>query len=368
MNQGAPSILDLIGEQRPLLDVRAPGEFARGSLPGAVNLPLLDDDQRAQIGLCYKQQGAEAAVELGHHLISGELKLRRIHHWAHFFRDHPDGVLFCYRGGLRSAITQQWLRELGLDIPRIEGGYKAARQLLISQLELLSQQRLLRIGGRTGTGKTDVLVTLPNALDFEGAANHRGSAFGSQLSPQPSQVDFEHRIVRDWLCMGTPDRVIVEDESRGIGTCYFPTEFHLRLQQMELVMLDAPMDERIARIRRDYVDDRLARLQSKYPDHGFALFSEWLLASLQRIRKRLGGERTRELTALMQRALDAQLQRGDASGHDGWIHRLLHDYYDPMYDYQRSRKAEQIVFSGHAAEVAAFATDWLGPPSPNDND
>ncbi len=359
MSETSRFILELLIEQRPLLDVRAPEEFRKGSLPGAINLPLLDDDQRAQVGLCYKQQGSKAAVDLGHRLISGDLKLRRIHRWADFFRQHPDGVLFCFRGGMRSAITQQWLMELGFDVPRIEGGYKAARQLLMAQLEALSHQRLLRIGGRTGTGKTDVLLTLPKALDFEGAANHRGSAFGNQLTPQPSQVDFEHRVVSDWLQLGQASRLVVEDESRGIGTCYFPTEFHQRLQHKELVMLEAPMEERIDRIKRDYVEHRLARLMIEYPDHGFALFSDWLLGSLQRIKKRLGGERTSELTELMQSALQHQRHHNDAGEHDAWILRLLRDYYDPMYDHQISRKANLIVFSGNAGEVADFASKWL---------
>lgn len=111
-------------EQRPLVDLRAPAEFARGSFPTAVSLPLMSDEERAKVGTCYKYYGQQAAINLGHKLVSGQLKADRIAAWARFARMHPNGALFCWRGGLRSQITQQWLAEAGIDYPRVAGAIR----------------------------------------------------------------------------------------------------------------------------------------------------------------------------------------------------------------------------------------------------
>lgn len=112
----------------PMMDVRAPVEFAKGAFPGVLNLPLMNDEERQKVGTCYKQRGQEAAIALGHSLVSGEIKNGRIAAWAAFAKVHPHGVLYCFRGGLRSQITQQWLQsEVGIAYPRVIGGYKAMR-------------------------------------------------------------------------------------------------------------------------------------------------------------------------------------------------------------------------------------------------
>ena len=122
MGRSVDHYLEIFQSGAPLLDVRAPIEYSRGSFPGAVNLPLLSDEQREKIGIAYKNEGHQAAVDLGYQLISGDLKLRRIHDWAEFCREHPDGYLYCFRGGMRSKIVQEWLLELGIDYPRVAGG------------------------------------------------------------------------------------------------------------------------------------------------------------------------------------------------------------------------------------------------------
>ena len=117
----------------PMMDVRAPIEFAQGAFPGVVNLPLMNNEERQKVGTCYKQRGQEAAIALGHSLVSGETKNGRIAAWAAFAKAHPKGVLYCFRGGLRSQITQQWLQsEAGMAYPRVIGGYKAMRTFLPS--------------------------------------------------------------------------------------------------------------------------------------------------------------------------------------------------------------------------------------------
>ena len=119
----------------PMMDMRAPAEFTRGAFPSALSLPLMSDEEREQVGICYKQQGQEAAIALGHQLVSGELKERRLAQWADFARQHPAGYLYCFRGGLRSQTVQHWLREAGIDYPRVIGGSKAMRHFLLEELE-----------------------------------------------------------------------------------------------------------------------------------------------------------------------------------------------------------------------------------------
>ena len=105
----------------PMMDMRAPAEFTRGAFPSALSLPLMSDDERAQVGMCYKQQGQDAAIALGHELVSGDLKAQRLAQWKAFTQQHPQGYLYCFRGGLRSQTVQRWLREEGIDYPLITG-------------------------------------------------------------------------------------------------------------------------------------------------------------------------------------------------------------------------------------------------------
>jgi tRNA 2-selenouridine synthase len=124
----------LFFEDTPLIDVRAPVEFATGSLPNSVNLPILNDEERALIGTTYKTQGRETAIQLGHQLISGDVKEQRLQAWRSYIDLHPHAVIYCFRGGLRSQITQQWLKEAGIQRPLITGGYKAVRSFIIETI------------------------------------------------------------------------------------------------------------------------------------------------------------------------------------------------------------------------------------------
>ena len=109
----------------PMMDMRAPTEFSKGAFPSAASLPLMTDEERAQVGTCYKQQGQQAAIELGHRIVSGDIRDQRLAAWRDFAHNHPHGYLYCFRGGLRSQTVQQWLRDAGIDYPLIRGGYKA---------------------------------------------------------------------------------------------------------------------------------------------------------------------------------------------------------------------------------------------------
>lgn len=335
------------------MDVRAPVEFAKGAFPQAHNLPLMNDEERRLVGIRYKQAGQDSAIELGHELVCGELKAQRIAQWQAFAQQHPQGYLYCFRGGLRSRTTQQWLKEAGIDYPLITGGYKAMRRFLIDALEQLTQElEFVVLSGRTGTGKTRVLKNLSNYIDLEGLARHRGSSFGRMLSPQPSQIDFENSLAIALLKAkhAQPGPVYIEDESRLIGRCALPLSFKNRMAASPIVVLEASLDERIDVVLQDYVIDMTRDFIARDGDTtGMQHFSQYLFASLERIERRLGSERKSRLMAIMQEAL-AQQQDSSApaafDGHRLWIRHLLSDYYDPMYDYQLEKKIERVRLRG----------------------
>jgi tRNA 2-selenouridine synthase len=342
----------------PLIDVRAPVEFARGAFPCAANLPLMVDAERQQVGLRYKQQGQDAAIALGMRLVSGAVKAQRVQAWRDFAQAHPQGYLYCFRGGLRSKISQQWLREEGkIEYPRIPGGYKALRGYLMEVTERVAADGpLVVLGGMTGTGKTDVLRQLGEAVDLEAHANHRGSGFGKRATPQPAQIDFEHRIAIDLLKKHAAGMrgIVLEDESRNIGSVFLPPALHGAMQECPLVWLDAEFDERVERIRRDYVVDLCAEFMALHGEAGFERFGERLQASLNAIARRLGGERHARALQLMQTALARQRLDGEGSGHRHWIGLLLKEYYDPMYHHQLQGKAARIAMRGSMAEVVDY--------------
>src|SRR5262245_14688215 len=127
-------IFELLLSGTPLIDVRAPIEFQRGSIPGSLNLPLLENEERAAVGITYKTEGPEAAVALGHRLVSGDLREKRIAAWVSFARENPKAWIYCFRGGMRSQLTQGALREVGVGLPIVAGGYKRMRNLLASTI------------------------------------------------------------------------------------------------------------------------------------------------------------------------------------------------------------------------------------------
>lgn len=342
----------------PLLDVRAPVEFARGAFPGAVNRPLLDDEQRHRIGIRYKQAGQQAAIDLGHELVAGPVREARIEAWRRFALAHPDGALYCFRGGLRSRIAQQWLAEAGIRYPRVEGGYKALRGFLLHELEQAAAELpLIVLGGRTGVAKTRMIQSLTDSVDLEGLANHRGSAFGRQLTPQPAQIDFENALAVELLALRACDAraAVLEDEGSNIGSVAVPPILYQVTSQAPLVVLEASLDERVEEILDGYIRDMTGAFARHHGEEGFARFSVYLLDALGRIRKRLGGLRHRRLEALMRAALDEQRRSGAVDRHRDWIAPLLSEYYDPMYDYQLAGKRERIVFRGERDAVL----DWL---------
>lgn len=348
-------------QDTPLLDVRAPVEFTEGAFPCAENHPLIDDAERQEIGIRYKHLGQDAAIDLGHELVQGELKQERVAQWRHFAEQHPSGVLYCFRGGMRSKISQQWLHEAsGISYPRVKGGYKALRRYLLDLLEEIPPQlEIVVLGGRTGVGKTRVLSELANVVDLEGLAHHRGSAFGPRAQPQPSQIDFENALAVALLKFRHSGhaQLVLEDESRNIGSNMLPPALVSAMQEAPLVLLEEDLRTRIELTFDEYITQALAEHQALFgEEQGLQSWSDYLSNSIDKIKKRLGGERHAEIRAFFENAISEYKMIGSHDSHRVWIGQLLTEYYDPMYDYQLSKKTERIKFRGNREQVL----DYLG--------
>jgi len=343
----------------PLIDVRAPVEFNQGAFPAATNLPLMEDDERHRVGIRYKELGQTKAIELGHELVNGRKKENRIDQWVKFAQNHPTGALYCFRGGLRSKISQQWLYETtGVLYPRVSGGYKALRHFLMDELEKASSLiKPVILGGRTGSGKTPFLQQLEHQIDLEGIFNHRGSAFGKHAIPQPSQIDIENTLSVTLLkYLGSNvTRLVMEDEASNIGSRRIPTCLMQTIQQSPVVVLEVDLDERIDNIYREYIIESLAEYQNIYSASlGFETWASSLLTALNNIQRRLGGVRHQELKNVMKHAIHLHSTRGEQEHHKEWIRILLTGYYDPMYNYQLSQKTDRVVFSGEGEAVLDY--------------
>ena len=334
----------------PLIDLRAPIEFKEGAFPQAVSLPLMTDEERAQVGTCYKQQGQAAAIALGHQLVGGAVRAARLEGWLAQIAAQPDALLYCFRGGLRSQTVQQWLHEAGVTRPRVAGGYKELRRFLIDTQDKASAEcHWSVLTGMTGSGKTHLLGQVAQAIDLEGHAHHRGSSFGQLPGGQPSNIDFENRLAIEILKrrhLGEL-RFVLEDESRLIGRCCLPLSLFDAMTQAPLVVVEVPQAERAEQIREDYVHDLWLRYRDLHgQEAGWPLFADYLIGALARLKRRLGDQCHRELDILMQSALAEQALNGSTQAHLSWITLLLTRYYDPMYLYQLGNKRDRIVFRG----------------------
>jgi tRNA 2-selenouridine synthase len=329
-----PELRELFLRRTPLVDVRAPVEFADGAIPFSVNLPIMTDEERACVGTTYKERGQEAAIQLGHELVSGSVKAERIRRWCEFLRENPAAEVFCFRGGLRSQISCQWIREQGLEKRPIPGGYKRLRKFLLSWLDEAPLPPLVRIGGLTGSGKTRLLEPAGPHLDLEGLANHRGSAFGPR-GEQPAQITFENQIALR-LLETNGARLVIEDESVTLGRLAVPRRFFAHLRNSPLVILEVSEEERISNIFSDYVKDAPA---------------EFFLTNLRRIERKLGATKTGLLADEIQRAF---AQGPELRRHETWIRTLLHEYYDPLYGKDLRQNQDRVVFRGSAKDVLAY--------------
>ena len=162
-------IISLLEKEIPYIDVRAPIEFAQGALPTSKNLPILNDKERERVGKAYKKSGGQAATELGYILVKDEIKDQRVDDWVNFVNLNPNAHLYCARGGQRSEIAIKWLKERGVEIPRIHGGFKTLRNSCLKIITDASNdnKEWIIIAGKTGSNKTGLVTSVPNAIDLE---------------------------------------------------------------------------------------------------------------------------------------------------------------------------------------------------------
>jgi len=350
---------ELFLQNTPMLDVRAPVEFLMGAFPQSINSPLINDKEREQIGIKYKDMGQDEAIALGHSLVQGDVKSARLDCWKAFIEQNPQGVLYCFRGGMRSKITQQWIYEnTGIKYPRVKGGYKAMRRFLIDEIDISAAQiQPVILGGRTGIGKTVLLNKLQQKIDLEGILHHRGSVFGKHVSPQPSQINIENVLSIELLKLRGKQfsHLVFEDEAPNIGSRRIPESLYAKMQLSPLIQLEASVDERVDITFQEYIVQSLEEHQQFYDaENGFDKWAEQLQLSINKIQRRLGGARYKALSALLDFALEQHRSFNETQAHKRWIESLLVDYYDPMYDYQFSKKKERVVFKGSHDDVLSF--------------
>lgn len=293
--------------ERVLLDVRSPSEYALGHIPGAISFPLFTDEERAHVGTFYKNEGPEAALELGLKYVGP--KMARFVRQAKALAPQRKLAIHCWRGGQRSGSMAWLLRFAQFDVITLQGGYKNYRQYVLGQFEAM-RLNIRVLGGTTGSGKTHILHALRDLgeqiIDLEAIANHKGSSFGSiGEAPQPSVEQFENLLL-DKMAATDPQRVVwVENESRSIGRVFVPDKFWEQMKSAPLFNVAIPQEARIQNLLRDYVKTDRADLE----------------AAFQRIGKKLGGQH-------LKAALDALQNNDYATAAD-----IALRYYDKTYQH-----------------------------------
>ncbi len=313
-----------------LIDVRTPAEFRQGHIPGAANLPLFSDAERAEVGTLYKQQGRQAAVLRGLALVGPRMEAlaAELVTWSERSAGAPLR-LHCWRGGMRSGSVAWLAQQLELPVLLLEGGYKSYRRWVLELFERPWPLRLL--GGRTGCGKTELLLALRErgaaVVDLEGLAHHRGSSFGGLgLPEQPSVEHYENELAAALAPLAGADQIWLEAESAMVGRCRIPAGLWHQMKAAPVLAVERPLQERVDHLVTIYgAQDPLA-----------------LAEATRRIARRLGPQRT----AL---ALEA-IEQGD------WATacRQMLDYYDRCYDHDLDGHAiTPVDLGGLAAAEAA---------------
>lgn len=319
----------LAARKIPVLDVRSPGEYQKGHIPGAKSFPLFTNSERAEIGTMYKQVGQQPAFQRGLELVGPKIKGMVVE--AQTLAKDGKILVHCWRGGMRSESVAQLLTMSGLEVRVLEGGYKAFRNWALKQIALPRAYRI--IGGMTGSNKTGVLHTLAEmgeaVADLEGLADHKGSTFGA-LSDRPrvTQAQFENDLAITLHAL--PGKHIwLEDESRKIGSITMPIGLWEQMETAPFFYLDVPRHRRIRHLVEGYGDHEKTSLA----------------AAIQRISSRLGGLRTRQALEMLE------------AGQAPELAELLLQYYDKAYgntmqDRKSKFRREITVNEQSTAEIA----------------
>lgn len=299
----------------PLVDVRSESEFAKGHIPGSINVPLLDDKARKEVGTLYKQMGKEAAVMKGFQLVGPRFYnlFKKVRQKA----TEKQVFFYCWRGGMRSQIMSWMMNLADYEVTLLKGGYKAYRTYIHGLFE--KPWRWIIVSGKTGVGKTDLLRQLAlrgeQVLDFEALANHKGSAFGHIGMPaQPTVEQFENLMGWQLLKFDAAKPIWIENESRFIGQARIPDTIFNQT-------LDKPIIELIA-------DDAARRqmILAEYGEHPL----DKLLEATRKLERRLGGDRMK--------AACNSLEQGNWQA---WLDVLL-PYYDKTYVHSAGIRTGQV--------------------------
>ncbi len=303
--------LRLHAEGALLVDVRTPAEFAEATIPGAVNVPIFSNEERAQVGTLYKQQGKVVARKLGIELVAP--KIPRLLEQVEKLRHGHKGpvIVFCWRGGMRSLAMTSFMNLAGIHARQLVGGHKAFRSYICAYFEQQQWPPIYVLRGLTGVGKTQVLRRLAEqgypVVDLEGLANHRGSAFGALgLDPQPNQKMFEALLWQRLEQLGTSAYLLTEGESLHIGRLLVPKHFHQAMQVQPSIWLKASLEFRTRIILEDY--PAIDRLREQFEKPICAL------------KEKLGKKVVAELLELLHRGQWERL-----------VYDLMVHYYDPLY-------------------------------------
>jgi len=351
------NFLSIVLSQTPLLDVRAPIEFQQGAFINATNIAILNDEQRHLVGIHYKEAGNSAAVKLAEQLIQEEGQKLRIKKWQEYLQSNPNALLYCFRGGQRSAISQAWLKEVGINITRLKGGYKAFRSYLMDEsLKISANTKTLILGGRTGSGKTVLLQEINNMIDLEAIAHHRGSSFGHFSSDQPSQINFENNLAYKLIQHHHANHkyLIIEHESHNIGRAFIPKPLYKNLMDGRLIILETPLKERIEITYHEYIEESLLKYTLHYKEDALSKWAQDVQQNLEKIKKRLGSEKYIIIKKIFEDAVLHHFDRDGKKLYKLFIEKLLVEYYDPMYDYQIKTTQIPIILRGDKEVILNF--------------
>lgn len=318
LQQNSVSVIEFLDKRIDALivDVRAPIEFAKGHIPSAVNIPLFEDAERAEIGTLYKQQGKDTAVQRGLELVSPKMAsfVHQVKSLAQKRRVH----IYCFRGGMRSNSFAWLMNTAGLDAVILYGGYKAFRNHVLATFE--QKRNWVLLGGNTGSGKTDILKVLHQQafqmIDLEALAHHKGSAFGNiNEQKQLPQQQFEHHLYHTFVAQDPEQLILLEDESQTIGYNKIPYPIWLQMKQAPLIKIEIPFELRIQQLLKDYSTVDIAALK----------------ASVLKIAEKLGPDKTKQCLQYLE----------DRNLID--VARLALRYYDKTYEHLYQQKKQQMI-------------------------
>lgn len=312
-----------------LIDVRSPSEFKEFTIPGSVNIPLFNDEERAEIGTIYKRVSVEAAKERGLEIASGKLPVL-----VKRFRELEGPILlFCWRGGMRSKAVSTVLDLVGMDVIRLTGGLQAYRNWVVDKLgQFEFPQELIVLNGYTGAGKTLILKKLEQEgypiLDLESLANHRGSIFGQIGLKANNQRQFESLLVHDLFKLQGKPFIMIEAESKRIGKSVLPDFLVEKKKQSVQLFVEMPMETRVQHILEEY---RPKEHQGEY------------LKAFRKIRNRIHTPVAKEIESYIESG-----QFADA------VQLLLKHYYDPRYEHSAEQygQDQRIILEAQSVDEA----------------